>query len=146
MDADSNPVQRPRFHLAIPVTDLEQARDFYAQQLGCATGRESSRWIDFDFFGHQLSFHLGPVMKTENTGHVGDHLVPMPHFGMVLALPEWQALAARLAAAQVAFILPPSVRFEGEPGEQWTMFFKDPSGNPIEIKGFADLKAVFASH
>ena len=85
-------------------------------------------------------------MKTENTGHVGDHLVPMPHFGMVLALPEWQALAARLMTAQVAFILPPSVRFEGEPGEQWTMFFKDPSGNPIEIKGFADLKAVFASH
>ena len=82
-------------------------------------------------------------MKTENTGHVGDHLVPMPHFGMVLALPEWQALAARLAAAQVAFILPPSVRFEGEPGEQWTMFFRDPSGNPIEIKGFADLEAVF---
>jgi extradiol dioxygenase family protein len=102
--------------------------------------------VDFDFFGHQLSFHLGPVMKTQNTGHVGDHLVPMPHFGMVLALPEWQALAARLTAAQVAFILPPSVRFEGEPGEQWTMFFKDPSGNPIEIKGFADLEAVFASH
>ena len=134
------------FHLAIPVNNLEACRTFYREVLGCNEGRSSNHWVDFDFFGHQLSFHLGPVMKTENTGHVGDHLVPMPHFGMVLALPEWQALAARLAAAQVAFILSPSVRFEGEPGEQWTMFFRDPSGNPIEIKGFADLEAVFASH
>ena len=134
------------FHLAIPVKEITTTRDFYRDTLGCTEGRSSDHWVDFDFFGHQLSFHLGPVMKTENIGHVGDHLVPMPHFGMVLALPEWQALAARLAAAQVAFILPPSVRFEGEPGEQWTMFFRDPSGNPIEIKGFADLEAVFASH
>jgi len=134
------------FHLAINVTDLEATRVFYGEVLGAKEGRSTRTWVDFDFFGHQLSFHLGPVMKTENTGHVGDHLVPMPHFGMVLALPEWQALAARLMAAQVEFILPPSVRFEGEPGEQWTMFFRDPSGNPIEIKGFADLEAVFASH
>jgi len=137
---------RSLFHFAFNVTDLDAARRFYGGVLGCAEGRSTATWVDFDFFGHQLSFHLGPVMKTQNTGHVGDHLVPMPHFGMVLALPEWQALAARLTAAQVAFILPPSVRFEGEPGEQWTMFFKDPSGNPIEIKGFADLEAVFASH
>ena len=133
------------FHLAINVTDLEATRVFYGEVLGAKEGRSTPTWVDFDFFGHQLSFHLGPVMKTENTGHVGDHLVPMPHFGMVLALPDWQALAARLAAAQVAFILPPSVRFEGEPGEQWTMFFRDPSGNPIEIKGFTNLEAVFAN-
>ncbi|MDP4065092.1 hypothetical protein IMCC1933_17210 [Rhodobacteraceae bacterium IMCC1933] len=111
------------FHLAINVTDLEATRVFYGEVLGAKEGRSAPTWVDFDFFGHQLSFHLGPVMKTENTGHVGDHLVPMPHFGMVLALPDWQALAARLTAAQVAFILPPSVRFEGELGEQWTMFF-----------------------
>ena len=94
--------------------------------------------MDFDFFGHQLSFHIGPVLKTESTGYVGEYLVPMPHFGMVLA--------SRLHAAEVVFVIPPSVRFEGEPGEQWTMFFRDPSGNPIEFKGFADLDRVFASH
>jgi len=133
------------FHLAINVTDLETTRVFYGEVLGAKEGRSTRSWVDFDFFGHQLSFHLGPVMKTENIGHVGDHLVPMPHFGMVLALPEWQALAARLAAAQVAFILPPSVRFEGEPGEQATLFLRDPSGNALEFKGFADLGQVFAS-
>ena len=102
-------------------------------------------WISI-FFDHQLSFHLGPVLKTESTGYVGEYLVPMPHFGMVLALPDWRVLASRLHAAEVVFVIPPSVRFEGEPGEQWTMFFRDPSGNPIEFKGFTDLDRVFASH
>ena len=134
------------FHLAINVTDLDQIRGFYGDVLGAKEGRSTETWVDFDFFGHQLSFHLGPVLKTESTGYVGEHLVPMPHFGMVLALTDWRELASRLHAAEVAFVIPPSVRFEGEPGEQWTMFFRDPSGNPIEFKGFADLDRVFASH
>lgn len=132
------------FHFAFNVTDLDQARHFYGEVLGCAEGRSTATWVDFDFFGHQLSMHLGTPFATANTGHVGDHLVPMPHFGLVLALPAWQALAQRLSDAGVAFVLPPSVRFEGEPGEQWTMFFRDPSGNPIEIKGFRSPDGVYA--
>jgi extradiol dioxygenase family protein len=119
---------------------------FYGDVLGAKEGCSTETWVDFDFFGHQLSFHLGPVLKTESTGYLWEHLVPMPHFGMVLALPDWRMLASRLHAAEVVFVIPPSVRFEGEPGEQWTMFFRDPSGNPIEFKGFADLDRVFASH
>ena len=134
------------FHLAINVTDLDQTWGFYGDVLGAKEGRSTETWVDFDFFGHQLSFHLGPVLKTESTGYVGEHLVPMPHFGMVLALPDWRVLASRLHAAEVVFVIPPSVRFEGEPGEQWTMFFRDPSGNPIEFKGFTYLDRVFASH
>ena len=134
------------FHLAINVTGLEQTRGFYGDVLGAKEGWSTETWVDFDFFGHQLSFHLGPTLKTYSTGHVGKHLVPMPHFGIVLALPDWWELANRLKAAEVAFVIPPSVRFEGEPGEQWTMFFRDPSGNPIEFKGFADLERVFEGH
>tara|TARA_B110000240_G_scaffold7960_1_gene8723 strand:+ start:101 stop:517 length:417 start_codon:yes stop_codon:yes gene_type:complete len=134
------------FHLAINVVDLDQTRIFYRDILGAKEGRSSTTWVDFSFFGHQLSFHLGPVLKTENTGYVGEDLVPMPHFGMVLALREWQALAKRLEMAEISFVIPPSVRFQGESGEQWTMFFHDPSGNPIEIKGFLNLEQVFASH
>lgn len=96
-----------------------------------------------DFFGHQISLHLGEPFSTTNTGKVGERLVPMPHLGLVLLLPDWQALADRLVAAGVAFVLPPQVRFRGEPGEQWTMFFRDPSGNPIEVKGFAAMESVF---
>ncbi len=132
------------FHLAINVTDLDAAREFYSGLLGAAEGRSTGTWVDFDLFGHQLSLHLGPPLATADTGHVGDHRVPMPHFGLVLPLSEWRALADRLSAAGVAFVLPPQVRFAGEPGEQWTMFFRDPSGNPIEIKGFAEMDAVFA--
>jgi hypothetical protein len=131
------------FHLAVNVTDLDAARAFYGDLLGAAEGRSTATWVDFDFFGHQLSLHLGEPLATAATGKVGDHMVPMPHFGVVLPLAEWRALAARLQAAEVDFVLPPSVRFEGEPGEQWTMFFRDPSGNPIEVKGFADMSAVF---
>mgnify|MGYP005865226079 FL=1 len=132
------------FHLAINVTDLDAARAFYGRLLGAVEGRSTETWVDFDFFGHQISLHLGRPFATEETGRVGDHIVPMPHFGVVLPLGEWRALAARLEAAEVAFVVPPSVRFEGEPGKQWTMFFRDPSGNPIEIKGFADSGGVFA--
>jgi extradiol dioxygenase family protein len=133
------------FHLALNVTDLDQARRFYGGVLGCTEGRSTATWVDFDFFGHQLSLHLGEPFKTANTGHVGDHLVPMPHFGLVLALPDWLALAKRLEATQLEFVLPPQVRFEGEPGEQWTMFFRDLCGNPIEIKGFRSLDAIHAT-
>jgi len=133
------------FHLAFNVTDLDQTRQFYGGLLGCQEGRSTDTWVDFDFFGHQLSMHLGEPFKTANTGHVGDKLVPMPHFGLVLALPDWQALAKKLTEAQLEFVLPPQARFVGEPGEQWTMFFCDPFGNPIEIKGFTSLQGMFAA-
>ena len=133
------------FHLAFNVTDLDQTRQFYGGLLGCQEGRSTDTWVDFDFFGHQLSMHLGEPFKTANTGHVGDKLVPMPHFGLVLALPDWQALAQRLTDARLDFVLAPQVRFVGEPGEQWTMFFCDPFGNPIEVKGFASLHGLFAT-
>lgn len=133
------------FHLAFNVTDLDEARRFYGGVLGCAEGRSTATWVDFDFFGHQLSLHLGAPFATECTGHVGEQLVPMPHFGVVLALPDWQALAGRLQAAKTAFLLAPQGRFEGQPGEQWTMFFCDPCGNPIEIKGFRSLDTLYSA-
>ena len=133
------------FHLALNVTDLDAARAFYGALLGGAEGRSTGTWVDFDFFGHQLSLHIGEPFETLATGRVGDHMVPMPHFGVVLPLEEFHALAARLEAAEVDYVIPPSVRFAGEPGEQWTMFFRDPSGNPIEIKGFAAASGVFDS-
>lgn len=141
----SCPPMNSLFHLAFNVTDLDQTRAFYGGVLSCREGRSTDTWVDFDFFGHQLSMHLGEPLKTAATGHVGDHLVPMPHFGVVLALPDWQALAQRLPAAQIDFILEPQLRFAGQPGEQWTMFFCDPFGNPIEIKGFASLESLYAS-
>jgi len=113
--------------------------------LGCTEGRSTATWVDFDFFGHQLSLHLGEPFKTERTGHVGDKLVPMPHFGLVLGLPDWQAMAQRLQSAHTEFVLEPQARFEGQPGEQWTMFFCDPFGNPIEIKGFRSLDTLYTS-
>ena len=132
------------FHLAIHVRDLDEARQFYGETLGCTEGRSAPTWVDFSFFGHQLSLHLGQPFENRATGKVGDKMVPMPHFGIVLPLPEWRVLADRLTAAKIDFVLPPSVRFEGEPGEQWTMFFRDPSGNPIEVKGFPTMEGVFA--
>ena len=131
------------FHLAYHVTSLDEARAFYGTVLGCREGRSTETWVDFDFFGHQISLHLGTPFATTNTGRVGDHMVPMPHLGLVLLLEDWKALAQRLTAAGVGFVLPPQVRFQGEPGEQWTMFFRDPSGNPIEVKGFARMESVF---
>jgi extradiol dioxygenase family protein len=133
------------FHLAFNVTDLEQARRFYGGVLGCKEGRSTATWVDFDWFGHQLSLHLGKPFSTEATGRVGDHLVPMPHFGVILVLSDWLATAERLTEAGTDFVLAPQLRFAGEPGEQWTMFFLDPFGNPIEIKGFASLQSVFSS-
>lgn len=132
------------FHLAIHVRDLDEARNFYGRVLGCEEGRSAATWVDFSFFGHQLSLHLGTPFPNAATGKVGDKLVPMPHFGVVLHLDHWRSLADRLVNAGVEFVLPPSVRFQGEPGEQWTMFFRDPSGNPIEVKGFPTMDGVFA--
>jgi extradiol dioxygenase family protein len=133
------------FHLAFHVRDLADARRFYGQVLGCREGRSTDTWVDFDFFGHQISLHLGEPFPTTRTGRVGEHLVPMPHLGLVLELPDWQALARRLQGAGQAFVLEPQARFEGQPGEQWTMFFLDPSGNPIEVKGFRSLDSVYDS-
>jgi hypothetical protein len=133
------------FHLAFHVRDLDLARDFYGRLLGCAEGRSTSTWVDFDFFGHQISLHLGEPFATSLTGRVGEHMVPMPHLGLILALPDWQALAARLQQADIEFVIPPQLRFAGQAGEQWTMFFCDPFGNPIEIKGFASLDTVFSA-
>ncbi len=133
------------FHLAFHVTDLATARRFYGDTLGCAEGRSTDTWVDFDFFSHQISLHLGEPFKTTRTGRVGEHLVPMPHFGLVLQLADWQALAVRLQAAGTVFVLPPQVRYPGEPAEQWTMFFCDPFGNPIEIKGLASMASLYAS-
>lgn len=132
------------FHLAINVRDLHEARSFYCDMLGAEEGRSAPTWVDVSFFGHQVSLHIGPPLTTSRTGRVGDTEVPMPHFGVVLPLDRWRIVAARLEDAGHPFILPPQVRFKGETGEQWTMFFEDPSGNPIEIKGFADEEAIFA--
>ena len=131
------------FHLAINVRDLDEGRKFYSGLLGAVEGRSTETWVDFDFFGHQLSLHLGEPFTTEATGKVGEHMVPMPHFGVVLPLEVWRGVAERLEAAGIEFIIPPSVRFAGKPGEQWTMFFRDPSGNPVEVKGFAEMSSVF---
>jgi extradiol dioxygenase family protein len=136
---------RSLFHLAFNVTDLDEARRFYGGVLGCAEGRSAPTWVDFDFFGHQISLHLGEPFKTERTGRVGDQVVPMPHFGLVLELPQWQAMADRLTDAGTSFVLEPQVRYPGEPGEQWTMFFLDPFGNPIEVKGLASWDALYAT-
>lgn len=135
---------RSVFHLAYHVTDLNAARRFYGELLGCAEGRSTESWVDFDFFGHQISLHLGQPFATTNTGKVGAHMVPMPHLGVVLGMADWRMLAKRLTDAGLDFELPPQVRFAGEPGEQATMFFRDPSGNPIEIKGFSDEAGLFA--
>jgi len=132
------------FHLAINVTDLDETRAFYTDILGAKEGRYTDTWVDFDFFGHQLSCHLGVPLQHADTGKVGDHMVPMPHFGVVLPMPQWRDLAARLEG-KVTFALSPQIRFSGEPGEQGTMFFFDPSGNPIEIKGIENFDQAFAT-
>lgn len=133
------------FHLAYHVDDLDAARVFYGGLLGCVEGRSTETWVDFSFFGHQISLHLGQPFITTNTGKVGDHLVPMPHLGVILPKPEWDAMAERLRSAGIEFVIAPVTRYPGEPGEQSTMFFHDPAGNPIEVKGFADFDGVFAT-
>jgi len=134
---------RSLFHFAFNVTDLDVARHFYGAVLGCSEGRSTDTWVDFDFYDHQISLHLGEPLKTQNTGRVDGKLVPMPHFGLILNLPDWQAMAQRLQAVGTQFVLEPQLRFAGQPGEQWTMFFLDPFGNPLEIKGFSDWAAIY---
>lgn len=131
------------FHLAYNVTDLESTRIFYRDVLGCVEGRSTDTWVDFNFFGHQISMHLGEPFSVKNTGKVGEHMVAMPHLGVALQLDDWNEVAKRLESVNTAFIIAPVGRFIGEVGEQYTMFFTDPSGNPIEIKGFNDLGTVF---
>lgn len=131
------------FHLAIPVDDLTASRLFYGQTLGCREGRSSSAWVDFDFFGHQLVIHRAP-RNAEAANPVDGHNVPVPHFGIVLSMADWQALADRVTDAGIAFGIAPHVRFPGQAGEQATMFFRDPSGNALEFKAFADDAMLFA--
>ena len=130
------------FHLAIPVRDLRSARAFYGELLGCAEGRSAEEWVDFNFFGHQLVCHVVQSGSDEIArGHnpVDGHDVPVPHFGLVLEMPDWEALAARLKAAGQRWVIEPHVRFRGQPGEQATMFLTDPSGNALEFKAFRDI-------
>ena len=131
------------FHLAFPVRDLEEAREFYAGLLGCPTGRESGEWIDFNLYGHQIVAHLAPPEAAVSTNKVDGEDVPVRHFGVILGWDEWEALAQRLQG-RVRFIIEPGIRFKGQVGEQATMFFKDPSGNALEFKAFRDPGQVFA--
>ena len=134
------------FHLAFPVHDLAAARAFYAGTLGCREGRSSDAWIDFDLFGHQIVAHLDPSARAVAVSNpVDGHSVPVPHFGVVLTMADWETLSQRVAAAGVAFGIAPHVRFKGQVGEQATMFFCDPSGNALEFKAFADDTMLFAT-
>ena len=140
------PADRPPFHLAIEVHDLAEARGFYGTLLGCPEGRSDATWVDFDLFGHQLVCHLGAPHAAQVTNPVDGHDVPVPHFGVVLDMPTWRDLADRLIEHDVQFLIEPYVRFEGEPGEQATMFFRDPSGNALEFKAFRNIEAeLFAT-
>jgi hypothetical protein len=134
------------FHIAFPVDDLDAARAFYGGLLGCPEGRSSSQWIDFDLYGHQIVAHLKPSPEGDGQHHnpVDGHDVPVPHFGVVLSMEDWDALAERLRAAKIQFVIEPYVRFKGEVGEQATMFFLDPAGNALEFKAFADIGQLFA--
>lgn len=133
------------FHLAFPVHDLAAARSFYGDLLGCPEGRSSDDWIDFNFYGHQIVAHLAPDETGEAaTNAVDGHGVPVRHFGVVLPMDQWKAVAEKLQGAGVDFVIDPYIRFKGEPGEQATMFFKDPSGNAVEMKAFADIGKLFA--
>lgn len=134
----------PPFHLAFPVHDLAAARAFYGGLLGCPEGRSAAEWIDFDFFGHQIVAHLAEGMAPRHHNPVDGHDVPVPHFGAVLGMEQWQAMADRLTAAGTEFVIEPDVRFRGQPGEQATMFFLDPSGNAIELKAMARAESLFA--
>jgi len=136
----------PPFHLAFPVDDLEAARRFYAGLLQCRTGRESDRWIDFDFFGHQITAHLVDAAEAPAaTNPVDGNQVPARHFGAILDWDRWHALADRLKAEGVSFVIEPRIRFQGEVGEQATMFFLDPAGNALEFKSFKDRGQIFAT-
>jgi len=145
----TDPAVRPPFHLAVPVDDLAKAEAFYGGVLGLPRGRSSQAWIDWNLGGHQVVTHLVPAgdgAERPPRAHnpVDGHDVPVPHFGLVLPVEDFQRLAKRLRAAGTAFVIEPYVRFAGETGEQWTMFFYDPAGNPLEFKAFADLSQLFA--
>jgi uncharacterized protein len=133
------------FHLAIPVSDLAAARQFYGELFGCNEGRSSAQWIDYDFFGHQLVVHL-VAGASEPVGHnpVDDHAVPVPHFGVVLGWDDWHTLAERLRSRGTHFVIEPGIRFAGQVGEQATLFLLDPSGNALEFKAFRDIGQLFA--
>ena len=136
----------PPFHLAFPVSNLSNTRDFYENLLGCAVGRTSERWIDFNFYGHQITAHLKPEETTAaRANEVDGDQVPTRHFGIILPWNDWQSLADRLKGAGIDFIIEPRIRFQGEVGEQATMFFLDPSGNALEFKSFQDQNQIFAT-
>ncbi len=135
----------PPFHLAFTVNNLAAARAFYSGVLGCPEGRSDAAWVDFDLFGHQIVAHLDPALTYEAANPVDGHDVPVPHFGVVLPMEQWQALADRLTQAGTDFVIAPTIRFAGQPGEQATMFFRDPAGNALEFKAFADMKQLFAT-
>jgi len=134
------------FHLAFPVRDIAEARSFWGGTIGCPEGRSAADWVDFDFYGHQIVAHLAPERPAEASNPVDGHEVPVPHFGIVLTMADWQALADRLTAAGTEFVIEPHIRFPGQAGEQATLFFRDPSGNAVEMKAFADLGKLFAKH
>jgi hypothetical protein len=138
-------VSRPRFHLAFPVRDLEATRRFYVDLLGCGLGRASDRWLDFDFFGHQITAHVVAGAGDDGANEVDGDAVPVPHFGAILDWDDWQGLAQRLREQGVDFVIEPRVRFAGRVGEQATMFLRDPSGNALEFKSFRDEGRVFAT-
>lgn len=144
MMTEHNGFPMPPFHLAIPVHDLEAARAFYGGVLGCAEGRSSPRWIDFDLFGHQLVVHAMVGAGDHGSNPVDGDDVPVPHFGVVLPMADFHALARRMTDAGAAFVHRPHTRFAGQPGEQATFFIRDPSGNALEFKGFADMATLFA--
>ncbi len=135
----------PPFHLAFPVDDLAAARRFYGDLLGCPEGRSADHWVDFDLYGHQIVAHLAPdAARARATNPVDGDEVPVPHFGLVLPMDQWKVLAERLQSAGVQFVIEPTIRFKGEPGEQATMFFLDPAGNALEFKAMADPAKLFA--
>jgi hypothetical protein len=135
----------PRFHLAVPVSDIDAAREFYGKVIGCPEGRSSDRWIDWNLYGHQFVTHLvDTATAAEAHNPVDGHAVPVPHFGVLLTVEQFHELAERLRTADTSFVIEPYLRFEGQPGEQWTMFFRDPAGNAIEFKAFANDDQVFA--
>ena len=140
-------LQRKPFHLALPVDDLEAARDFYCDVLACPAGRTSERWIDLNFFGHQLTLHRVDDVEQalDGTNAVDGDDVPVRHFGVVLDRPEWESLAERLRSANCTFVIPPRIRFQGQVGEQATMFLLDPAGNALEFKSFNDPTQLFAT-
>ncbi|MGD8783081.1 MAG: VOC family protein [Thioalkalispiraceae bacterium] len=134
---------RPAFHLAFPVHDLVAAEAFYCEVLGCKTGRRDKHWIDFNFYGHQIVAHRTKIADPKQENLVDNKKVPVPHFGIILDWPEWEAVAKNLIKINVKFDIDPYIRFKGQKGEQATMFFRDPSGNAIEIKAFRDQNQIF---